>query len=206
MIDPVEHVQLSIPALISRSMMVLLTNLVPVYGVWHYGWNSFTVILLFIVEGVIVLFTDVIKRLLHVQKAARGVLFFEFVFIFFFGMFAILIFGRDENSADLVETFKSAYQSAKILPLWPVVSIFIMRLIRTAQELAGAGIMGGHIRQKVYYSGGGWMFLLFFLVMTAPFIADKSPNPYAGLIALIILKSLGEIFAVWAPRITAKMK
>jgi len=41
----------------------------------------------------------------------------------------------------------------------------------------------------------------FFLVMTPPFIADKSPNPMAGLIAVIVLKTLGELFGVWAARI-----
>ena len=205
-IDPTEQTPQSTPALLMRSLTVVLTNLIPLYGVWHEGWNSFTVIVLFIAEGVIVLLTDVIKRLLRVQKAAKGVLFFEVVFIFFFGFFAILIFGREESSSDLLETIKSAYQSVKTVPLWPVVGILVMRMVRTLQELMASGLFSGHIRQKLYFSGGGWMFLLFFLVMTAPFIADRGPNPFAGLIALIVLKSSGEIFAVWASRIDHAIK
>lgn len=203
-IDPTEQTPQTKLGLIMRSLTVVLTNLIPLYGVLDKGWNSFIVIVLFIAEGVIVLLADVIKRLLRVQKAAKGVLFFEFVFIFFFGFFAILIFGRDESSSNLLETIKSAYRSVKTVPLWSVVSIFAMRLVRTVQELKASGIFGGHIQQKLHFSGGGWMFLLFFLVMTAPFIADRGPNPFLGLIALIVLKSLGEIFAVWALRIDTK--
>ena len=76
-----------------------------------------------------------------------------------------------------------------------------MRLVRTFQEFLEAGILGGRIKQILYFNGGGWMFLLFFLCISAPFIADKSPNPMAGLIVIIVLKSLGELFAIWAQRI-----
>ena len=46
------------------------------------------------------------------------------------------------------------------------------------------------------------MLLVFFLVMLAPFIADRSPNPMAGLIAIIVLKTLGEVAMLWTQRIT----
>jgi hypothetical protein len=39
--------------------------------------------------------------------------------------------------------------------------------------------------------------------MTAPLIADKNPNAMAGLIVIIALKVLGEVFAVWAHRFSS---
>jgi hypothetical protein len=42
---------------------------------------------------------------------------------------------------------------------------------------------------------------LFFAVMPAPLIARSGPNPAGGLAALVILKTLGEVFAAWAGRI-----
>jgi len=200
-IDPVETMQLSTPALISRTVTVMLTNLIPLYGVWHHGWNSFNLIVLFVVEGVVVFLMDLLKRPFMKIKDESKILFFEFVFIFFFGFFAILIFGRDEDSTDLVMTIRTSFQAARALPLWPVLAILLMRLLRTGEELLAAGVFPGRGRQTLYFNGGGWMLLLFFLVMTAPFIADKSPNPMAGLIAVIVIKTLGEIFAVWAHRI-----
>ncbi|HOT95739.1 MAG TPA: DUF6498-containing protein [bacterium] len=192
---------LSMPALIYRSCMVLLTNLIPLYGVWRLGWSSFILILLFIIEGAIVFLMDLVKRPWVKVKEKKKILFFEFVFITFFGFFAILIFGRDEAAMDLIETTRSAFGSARALPLWPVLGILSGRLLRTGEELLQAGLFRSGKGQTLYFSGGGWMLLLFFLVMTAPFIADKSPNPMAGLIAVIVLKTLGEFFGVWAARI-----
>ncbi|MEI7435910.1 MAG: DUF6498-containing protein [bacterium] len=189
-------------ALLSQSLTVIFTNMIPLYNVWHYGWSSFNLILLFIVEGVIVFLTDLIKRVFKPEDKQNGVLFFEFVFISGFGFFAILLFGRDPGSPDLLATIRSSFQSAKVIQLWPVIGILLMRLFRTGQELQQSGAFGNGSRQPLIYGGGGWMFLLFCLVMTAPWIADKSPNPMAGLIAVVVFKTLGEVIALLAPRIT----
>jgi hypothetical protein len=200
-IDPVPSAPVTTPALLYKSSMVVLTNLIPLYGVWHLGWSSFILILLFIVEAAVVFLMDLIKRP-WVSKKYSKALFFEFVFIVFFGTGAVLIFGRDEGAMDLVETARSAFQAAKALPLWPVAGIFVMHLIRTGEELIAASVFRGGRGKPLYFGGGGWMLLLFFLVMTAPFIADKSPNPMAGLVAVIVIKTLGELFGVWAQRIS----
>ncbi|HNW60868.1 MAG TPA: DUF6498-containing protein [bacterium] len=200
-LKPPKADQISIAVLLYRSCMVLLTNLIPLYGVWRLGWNSFILILLFIIEGAIVFIMDLIKRPWVKVKEKKKVLFFEFIFITFFGFFAILIFGRDEAAMDLVATTRSSFKAAAALPLWPVLGILLGRLLRTGEELLQAGLFRGREGQPLYFNGGGWMLLIFFLVMTAPFIADKSPNPMAGLIAVIVLKTLGELFGVWAARI-----
>lgn len=202
-IDPVKHMGQSIGALLSRSVNVIFTNLIPVYGILRYGWDSFIVILLFIAEATVVFFTDVIKYLLQPKKKSRSILFFEFVFIFFFGFFTILIFGREASSDNLLTTIRTAFQSAGTLPLWPIIGILIMRMLRTGQEVVSAGFISGNGSQPLVFNGGGWMLLLFFLVMLGPFIADKSPNPTAGVIALVALKTLGELFEVWAQRMNA---
>jgi len=204
-IDPVERTQQSIGALLSRSVNVIFTNLMPVYGIVRYGWDGFIVILLFIAEAIVVFFTDVIKYILQPKKKSRGILFFEFVFIFFFGFFAILLFGREASSDNLFTTVRTAFQAAGSLPLWPIIGILIMRLLRAGQEVVSAGFFSGNGSRPLVFNGGGWMLLLFFLVMLGPFIADKSPNPTAGVIALVVLKTLGELFEVWAPRMNAAM-
>lgn len=187
---------------LSQLLTVIITNMIPLYNVWYHGWSSFKLILLFIAEGAIVVLMDSIKHFFIPKNMQKGVLGFEFVFYFFFGFFTILVYGRDENSSDLLETIHSSFQAVKDIQFWPVVSILMMRLSRTIQELMASGVLGGSSRQPLFYSGGGWMLLLFFLVMIAPFIADKSPNPMSGLIAVIVLKTLGEVSMLWAQRIT----
>ena len=76
-----------------------------------------------------------------------------------------------------------------------------MRLVRLGQDLVDSGTFGGKVRRKLQLDGGGWMILLFFAVMLAPLIARSGPNPTGGLAALVILKTLGEVFGVWAVRI-----
>ena len=186
----------------SQSLTIIITNMIPLYKVWYHGWGSFKLILLFIAEGAIIVLMDSIKSFFIPKNMQKGVLVFEFVFLFFFGFLTILIFGRDESSSDLLETIHSSFQAAKVIEFGPVVGILMMRLSRTIQELMASGVFGGSSRKPLFYSGGGWMLLLFFLVMTAPFIADKSPNPMTGLIAIIVLKTLGEVFMLWAQRIS----
>ncbi len=199
-IGPNQSQPQSTSALLYKSFMVMMTNLIPLYGVLRLGWSSFLVILLFIIEGVVVLIMDLIKRPYVTSKERGKVLFFEVLFISFFGFFAILIFGRSEDSTELPETIRTSFQAARELPLWPIIGLVVMRLIRTGQELMDAGVFYGSSGKPLYFSGGGWMLLLFFLVMTAPLIADKNPNAMAGLIVIIAFKVLGEVFAVWAHR------
>jgi len=185
-----------------QSVMIIITNMIPLYNVWYHGWSSFNLILLFIAEGAIVVLMDSIKRFFMPKNMQEGVLVFEVVFLSFFGFFAILVFGRDKNSSDLLETIQTSFQAVKVIQFWPVVSILVMRLSRTIQELMASGALGGGSRKPLLYSGGGWVLQLFCLVMLAPLIADKSPNPMAGLIAIIVLKTLGEVSVLWVQRIT----
>ena len=188
---------LPIAGLLFRSLIVVLTNMIPLYGVLRLGWESFALIVLFIAEGAVVFLTDVLKSAWVVNPEKKKILFFEFTFIFFFGFFAILIFGRDPDSSDLVETIRTAVRNLAMLSLWPVLVIAAMRLLRTAQDIRAARGRSGKAGEPLHFQGGGWMLLLFFLVMSAPFIADMSPNPRGGLVVVVVLKTLGELAGVW---------
>ncbi len=191
--------------LVGQTVMVLFTNAVPLYGVVWLGWHAFILVLLFILEGIVVFLTDAVKVLSDqtVRKNTRGILFFEFVFIFFFGFFAILVFGPSEPGA-----FAFSYKYRLVKSLYatqlrtPLMLMIGFRLIRLLQDLIAGGVFGRRFfRRPLELGGGGWMFLLFFAVMLAPLIAKSGPNPFGGLIALVALKILGEVIGVWAVRI-----
>lgn len=196
--------------LIGQTVMVLFTNAVPLYGVIRLGWNAFILVLMFILEGIVVFLTDVVKSVssqsLRIKR--RGILFFEFVFIFFFGFFAILVFGPSEPGAFAfsykVQLVKSLYATQLRIPLMFMIGF---RLVRLLQDLFAGGFSGNRFfKRPLEFGGGGWMFLLFFAVMLAPLIAKSGPNPFGGLIALVCLKILGEAFGVWAVRIALPPK
>jgi hypothetical protein len=193
----------SLFTLISRTATVLVTNAIPIFGVLRLGWNAAALVLLFVLEGVVVLISDFIKRGSgRVYAKQRPVLFFECVFIFFFGFFAAIAFGPYESLQAAVDgKFRLIGDIIFGELRKPLLAIIFMRALRLVHDLADSGVFGGRIRRKLQFDGGGWMLLLFFAVMLAPFVAKSGPNPTGGLAALVCLKALGEGLTVWAERI-----
>jgi len=189
--------------LIGRSVFVVLTNLVTLNGVVRLGWNAVPLVLMFILEGVAVLFTDSIKRLFDKGgKDTRVVFVIECAFILFYGFFALIVFGPYDSLQSAVDDgfrLQRGLISGELRN--SLAALVFMRLVRLGHDLADSGAFGGRVRRKLQLEGGGWMLLLFFAVMLAPLIAKSGPNPAGGLAALVILKTLGEVLAVWAVRI-----
>ena len=189
--------------LIARSVFVVLTNLITLNGVARLGWNAVPLVLMFILEGVAVLFTDSIKRLFDKGgKDTKSFFVFECVFILFYGFFALIVFGPYDSLQSAVDDgfhLQRTLISGELRN--SLAALVFMRLVRLGQDLADSGVFGGRVRRKLQLEGGGWMLLLFFAVMLAPLIARSGPNPTGGLVALVILKTLGEVFSVWAVRI-----
>lgn len=189
--------------MIGRSVFLVLTNLIFLNGVARHGWNAVPLVLMFILEGLAVLFTDSIKLLFDKGgKNTQGVFVIECVFILFFGFFASIVFGPYDSLQSAVDD-RFRLQGALITGELrnPLAALVFMRLVRLGHDLADSGAFGGKVRRKLQLDGGGRFVLLFFAVMLAPLIARSGPNPAGGLAALVILKTLGEIFAVWAVRI-----
>jgi hypothetical protein len=196
----------SLSNLIGRTVTVFLTNAIPLFGVVCLGWNASALVLLFVMEGVVVLLLDVVKsRTGRVYAKQRPVLFFECVFIFFFGFFAAIAFGPYPSLQAAVDDGFRLIGGIIFDELRkPLMAIAFMRSLRLAHDLADSGVFGGRIRRKLRFDGGGWMLLLFFAVMLAPFVAKSGPNPMGGLAALVCLKALGEGLAVWLERVPLK--
>jgi hypothetical protein len=164
------------------------------------GWHASALVFLFVLEGVVVYFSDFIKY--HFGRSVKTkhiILVFECVFIFFFGFFAMLVFGPYESlEAAVTDKFGLFGRLVSGELSKPLMGMVFMRLMRLVHDLADSGTFGGRVRRKLQLEGGGWMFLLFFAVMLAPLVARSGPNPMGGLVVLICLKILGEVFAVWA--------
>ncbi|HPR63004.1 MAG TPA: DUF6498-containing protein [Thermoanaerobaculia bacterium] len=197
----------SIPRSVFETIIVLATNAIPMVGVIQLHWSPFALLLLFILEGVVVLCIDAIKWVIpkstlwigkQMEKSAGQLFFFECLFIGFFGIFALLLYSPSREDPDnFIATFLNIREILTTTLAWPILGIALFRLQRLIQDLVSAGLFTRQRIRPLYFSGGGWMFLLFFLVMLGPFIADQSPNTMGGLIAIVILKTLGECLGIW---------
>jgi hypothetical protein len=190
-------------SLIIRSFFVVMTNLVVLDGVIRLGWNAVPLVLMFILEGVVVLVTDFIKYLFEEDKKKnRSIFVIECGFILFYGFFVSVVFGPYASlQAAVDDGFRLQRTMIAGELLTPLAGLFFMRLVRLGHDLVDSGALGGKVRRKLQPDGSGWMFLLFFAVMLAPLIAWSGPNPTGGLAALVILKILGELLGVWTSRI-----
>ena len=197
--------------LVGDTVGVVLSNAIPAYGVIFWNWPPFSLVALYILEGVVVLSGDYIKAVFrkrvgqvepNFQKTPGNLLFFETVFILFFGSFAIMVFGPGEEFGIGFITIGKLLSGELKTPFLYLVAI---RTSRLARDIWAAGPFGLKPRAPLTLSGGGWMFLLFFAVMLAPLLARSGPNPKGGLFALVALKTAGELLGVWAPMIDAKL-
>ncbi len=117
---------------------------------------------------------------------------FEFAFILFFGLFAILVYGPYNSLEHLISDRLQLLGNIVFDQLGvPLLLIAFFRFSRLAQELIVSGVMKKIIKQPLHLDGGSWMLLLFLWVMAAPLIARSGPNPVGGLMILVLLKMLG---------------
>ncbi len=193
----------SLYRLIGRTVPIVLTNLVTLNGVIRLGWNAVPLVLMFILEGVTVLFNDFIKRLFDKGgKDTKKVFVVECGFILFYGFFASIAFGPyDSLQSAIDDGFRLQRELISGELRLSLAALVFLHLVRLGHDLVDSGAFGGKVQRKLQLEGGGWMLLLFFAVMLTPLIAKSGPNPAGGLAALVILKALGEVFSVWAVRI-----
>lgn len=195
-------------SLIRMLLIVVLSNAVPVVGVVFLGWSAFHLVILLVTEAIVVLFLDFIKRGMkdaakridkNLRIQAGKILLFETVFILFFGMFALIVYGRGSSDhLSFTAAFVPVWRALTGPLHWPLILVAATRIIRLFGDLRSSGVFGGDARRPLALDGGGWMLLLFFSVMLAPFLADAGPNPRNGLFALVVLKTVGEFLGAWA--------
>lgn len=198
-------------ALVGDTIGVILGNAIPAYGVIFWGWPPFSLVALYILEGLLALAGDYVKAVFrkrvglvesNFQKTPGSLLFFETAFILFFGSFAILVFGPGEEFGIGFITIGRLLSGELQKPFLYLVAI---RTLRVARDIWAAGPFGLKPRSPLALGGGGWMLLLFFACMLAPLVAKAGPNPKGGLFALVVLKTAGELLGVYAPLMDKKL-
>ena len=177
-------------------LSILFTNAVPIYGVVCLGWDSTSLVLVFILESLLVLVTDIAKS--RMAKPDPNALVIEIGFILFFGFFALLVYGPyDSFEGLLLEGFKPIKNIVVVQLAKPLLVIAVIRLIRLFREYRRYHSATPDKRQPLELEGGRWALLLFFVVVAAPLFAHSGPSPFGGLLALALFKTVGELLFVW---------
>lgn len=194
--------------LILTSISVFITSGIAIYGVTARDWPPFSLLVLFLVEGFIVIGTDAVKLPFrhsglmiekNFRKSGPMMFFFECIFMGLFGFIILMALGpRQSDSLVPGEVLVPALNLITGDLRWPVIFLLILRFQRLVQDFLAAGALSSDRSFPLSLSGGGWMLLLFFLGILMPFLASDEPDAFIGLIVLIILKTLGEIFGIWA--------
>ncbi|HSO72681.1 MAG TPA: DUF6498-containing protein, partial [Thermodesulfobacteriota bacterium] len=137
--------------LIGRSIFVVLTNLVALNGVVRLGWNAVPLVLMFVLEGVAVLFTDSIKYFLDKDgKDTKVVFVLECLFILFYGFFASIVFGPYDSLQFAVDDgfrLQRALISGELRN--SLAALVFLRLVRLGHDLVDSGVIGGKVRRKL---------------------------------------------------------
>lgn len=196
-------------ALIVRTLMVLIWNGVIVWGVLARDWDAITVVLLFLAEAWIALATDVPRVALPWTRARIHqdeedetpdfpwvALSFEFIFIAFFSVFCLL--GLTPGT-DLVDTAMNAREAviSRLGELrWTLPLILIFQLEMLLRDILARPAPGQG--KAVHLRAGGWMFLIFFSVMTFPLGELVGFSPVGIALVMVGLKTFGQLFGVWA--------
>ena len=181
---------------VSRSIGVIAANGVTVYGVLALGWDKSAMVLLFIVEGLIVLGGDAVRKAFSPRRPDQtAAFFFECVFMIFFGIFALLVFGPYESLTTAIEDGFALIGRLLREVRFAILALLASHAWRLFRDLLAAG--GRRPRLPLQLRAGPYAFLLFAASMLAPIVARSGPNPMGGLAALVGLKTAGELLAVW---------
>ncbi len=189
--------------LMYRSLAALISLAASLYGIFLLGWDAAALVLLFVLDGACVALTDLVRWAFLTDRAGRQTtIVVELAFILFYGFFAMIVFGPYPSLQEAVDDGFARIGALVAHDIRaPLLAVIAGRLLRLVQDLFAAHAGAGTTRRPLELAGGGTMLLLFFAVMAAPFVTRHGPNPVAGMAAITILKELGELLDLWAPRL-----
>lgn len=184
---------------------LLLLNLVPVYGVFHWGWKSFDLIFLYWIENLIIGAFTVLKIVVRPYQSLPQTIatlfpavFFSFhygIFCLAHGSFVILLFGNNlQHKSEFGEVLNS------ILPIinerqlgWAVVALATYQLLDWLRDIKARG-PGAEKPEIVMMSPYKRIMVLHIAIIGSGFLLSELNEPVAGLLLLIALKIATDIY------------
>jgi hypothetical protein len=184
---------------------LLLLNLVPVYGVFHWDWKSFDLIFLYWIENLLIGAFTVLKIIVRPYQSLSQTIatlfpaiFFSFhygIFCLAHGSFVILLFGNNlQHKAEFGEVLTS------ILPIinerqlgWAIIALAIYQLLDWLRDVKARGL-GAEKPEIIMMSPYKRIMVLHIAIIGSGFLLSELNEPVAGLLMLIALKIVTDIY------------
>ena len=179
--------------------VLILANMVPLYGVVLLGWDAFAVVLLFWFENVVIGFYNILRMLLARPDdvgrwAAKLFLvpFFTFhygMFTFVHGIFVVVPFGAGTvESLDNpgVGMFSGALTAAGVT--WGAVALFVSHGFSFVWNYVGTGEYRRATLEGLMKQPYARVVVLHLVILASGFLVMALGLPLIGLILLVVLK------------------
>ncbi|MEM9402007.1 MAG: DUF6498-containing protein [Pseudomonadota bacterium] len=182
--------------------LIVAFNLVPLAGVWLFGWKTFDLIFLYWMENVIIGAFTVLRMLvrpyLHPIDLAAPAFMAPFftvhygMFCFVHGLFVVSLFGSDDGtSRNLLESVALALDQPGMLAAFlSLVALQVSDWLRDTVK-NGLGTDGmKHLMIAPYRR----IVVLHVTIIGGGFLLTSLGDPVAGLMLLVVLKTLSDIY------------
>lgn len=200
-----ESLKISFSDLKRVSVIVLiLTNMVPVFGVIFLDWNVFPIMFLFWMENVIIGVSNVFKMLFSTADAtgrwklkASMISFFCVhygIFTLVHGVFVFVLFGSFLEQDDLGQAYTDVTSILVDQQLWmAVLALFISHTISFFMNYIGKGEYKRSTLNQLMQQPYGRVVILHITILIGGFLVSLFGSPIVGLLFLIILKTYIDI-------------
>jgi len=183
---------------------IILTNLVPIYGVLFMGWQVFPVMFLFWIENVIIGVSNVFTMLASAPGNFGqwvGKLFLIPFFCVHYGMFTLVhgililtFFGGFNQPGTVMPGFSDVFRLVGTLQIGgAVLALVLSHTISFITNYIGNGEYKTATLQELMVQPYGRVIILHLTILIGGFLVMALGSPIVGLIILIVLKTFIDL-------------
>lgn len=185
--------------LTSSAVFLILANAIPILGIFLFGWDAVTILVLYWLESVIIGALNVIKILsVRTSEDAPKLFFLGNLFIaaFFsvhYGIFTMVhgIFLKEVFGAEYI--FTGLMAGGPIL--WTALSFLLSHLFSMVVNFYGKAEYLGRQPTAQMFTPYGRVFVMHFVILLGGFAVQLLGNPFFAVIMLIVLKTAIDLVA-----------
>ena len=187
-------------------IVLILANLVPLYGVIFLGWKVFLLMMLFWTENVIIGFFNVLKMLLCKPDQPQvwlgklaAIPFFCIhygIFTMVHGVFVFFVFGGwMEGGPSFPNLSVIADDIGRFQIIWGILALFLSHMISFIVNYIGKGEYKKRDLNQLVTEPYTRVVILHITIIVGAFLMAILGGPIGGLILLIALKTLVDVLA-----------
>jgi hypothetical protein len=184
-------------------ILIIVLNLVPVYGVFEWGWSTFDLIFLYWIENVIIGVVTVGRMLLRGRVYPNEGVLLLFLVPFFMvhyggftwghGVFVVALFGKDivpQPGMDLIANVVPTLEQQR---LWgAVLALLALNLANWLRDIQSRG-MGADNPGDLMTAPYRRIVVLHVVILLSGFAITAANEPLVGLLALILVKTASDL-------------